>query len=89
MLICLSGCVFPPCEQPVNRKGRVRETIEVVSSNGGIVAAVGMLADRCGTTPDFGCPLFRLLKLQVEIFEPDKLPPDLVEPPPNPAASSR
>ncbi len=36
-----------------------------------------MAVDRSGGAVDFGLPMFSLLKIQVETFEPDKLPADL------------
>lgn len=65
-------------EDVVTRGGRVQETIEIVRGGGGTIAAVATLVDRSGgATPAFGCPFVSLLKLNVETFEPDKLPPDL------------
>jgi orotate phosphoribosyltransferase len=62
----------------VTRGTKVQETIEIVKSFGGTVAAVGCLVDRSGVrTPDFGCEFVSLVKLHVETFEPDNLPPDL------------
>ena len=44
---------------------------------GGQVVGVGCL-DRSGDRPpDFGCKFVSLVKLNVETFEPDKLPPEL------------
>jgi orotate phosphoribosyltransferase len=37
-----------------------------------------MAVDRSGGTVNFGVPTFSLISLQVETFEPGKLPPDLV-----------
>ena len=72
---------FIVVEDVVTRGGRVQETIDIVRSRGGVVAAVGVLVDRSETTPDFGCPFVSLLKLQVETFEADHLPPDLAATP--------
>lgn len=69
-----------PClvvEDVVTQGGRVRETIEIVRANGGRVAAVGMLVDRSGGTVDLGVPTHSLIRLEVESFDPDHLPPDL------------
>ncbi len=68
---------FIVVEDVVTRGGRVQETIDIVRSRGGIVAAVGVLVDRSESTPDFGCPFVSLLKLNVETFEASALPPDL------------
>jgi orotate phosphoribosyltransferase len=73
---------FVVVEDVVTRGGRVRETIDIVRSRGGIVIAVGVIVDRSGKTkPDFGCPFIRLVEMDVETFPADKLPPDLAETP--------
>jgi len=64
-------------EDVVTKGGRVQETIDIVRAHGGKVLAVGMAVDRSGVGLDFGAPAFSLLKINVETFEPDKLPPDL------------
>ena len=69
---------FVVAEDVVTRGGRVQQTIDIVREHGGIVTAVGVIVDRSGNSPpDFGCPFVSLLKLAVENFEADKLPPDL------------
>ncbi|HTL59640.1 MAG TPA: orotate phosphoribosyltransferase [Candidatus Limnocylindrales bacterium] len=65
-------------EDVVTRGGRVQETIDIVRANGGIVVGVAMAVDRSDGLVSFGVPTFSLLKMQVETFEPEKLPPDLV-----------
>ena len=72
---------FIVVEDVVTRGGRVQETIDIVRARGGVVAAVGVLVDRSEATPDFGCPFVGLLKLQVETFGADDLPPDLAATP--------
>ena len=64
-------------EDVVTKGGRVQETIDIVRNNGGNVVGIAMAVDRSDGTVNFGLPAFSLLKLQVETFEPDKLPPDL------------
>jgi orotate phosphoribosyltransferase len=65
-------------EDVVTRGTKVQETIEIVKSCGGRVVAVGCLVDRSvDQPPDFGCDFVSLVKLHVETFEPDRLPPDL------------
>ena len=45
---------------------------------GGIVAAVGVIVDRSGNQkPNFGSPFISLIEIEMETFEPDKLPVDL------------
>jgi orotate phosphoribosyltransferase len=74
------GETFLVAEDVVTRGGRVRETIEIVRRHGGIVAAVGSIVDRSGgSLPDFGCPFISLVQMNVETFEPDKVPPDLAD----------
>jgi orotate phosphoribosyltransferase len=69
---------FLVIEDVVTRGGRVQETIDIVRGLGGEVAAVGVLVDRSGSaTPEFGCPFVSLVKLDVETFPADQLPPDL------------
>lgn len=69
-------------EDVVTKGGRVQETMDIVRANGGTVVGVGMVVDRSGGTVDLGVPTFSVLKLNVESFEPDKLPPDLAAIPP-------
>ena len=58
--------------------GRLLETIQIVQKHGGIVAAAGSIVDRSGgSLPDFGCLFVSLVQMNVETFEPDKLPNDL------------
>ena len=69
---------FIVVEDVVTRGGRVQETIDILKAHGGIVSAVGVLVDRSGdATIDFGCTFINLIKLDVETFEPDKLPAEL------------
>jgi orotate phosphoribosyltransferase len=73
------GETFLVAEDVVTRGGRLHETIQIVKKNGGIVAAAGSIVDRSGgSLPDFGCPFVSLVQMNVETFEPDKLPPDLL-----------
>ena len=72
------GQKFIIAEDVVTRGGRVQETVDIVRSRGGVVAAIAAIVDRSGgNLPDFGAPFFSLVKLNVETFEADKLPPDL------------
>ena len=73
---------FIVAEDVVTRGGRVQETIDIVRAHGGVVAAVGVIVDRSGgQRPDFGCPFVSLVEMNVETFEADKLPPDLLNTP--------
>jgi orotate phosphoribosyltransferase len=72
------GEQFIVAEDVVTRGTKVQETIEIVKGFGGQVVGVGCLVDRSGDrSPDFGCKFVSLVKLNVETFEPDKLPPEL------------
>ena len=64
-------------EDVVTKGGRVQETIDIVRAHKGQVVGVAMLVDRSNGTVDLGVPTHSLLRLTVETFEPDKLPPDL------------
>lgn len=64
-------------EDVVTQGGRVRETMEIVRQAGGQVLGVAMLVDRSGGTVDLGVPTVSLIRLKVEAFPPEALPPDL------------
>jgi len=68
-------------EDVVTKGGRVQETIDIVRARQGRVVGVAMLVDRSNGTVNLGVPTFSLLRLNVEAFEPDKLPPDLAAQP--------
>lgn len=64
-------------EDVVTKGGRVQETLAIVREHGGNPLGVGILVDRSGGGVDLGVPLLSLIKLEVEVFPPDQLPPDL------------
>src|SRR3982751_2184545 len=65
-------------EDVVTRGGRVQETIKIVQQRQGIVSAIAVIVDRSGgNRPDFGCPFFSLIKINMESFCADELPEDL------------
>ena len=64
-------------EDVITKGGRVQETIQIVHVCGGYVVGVAAIVDRSNGVVKFGVPLISLLSLNVETFEPDKLPPDL------------
>ena len=68
-------------EDVVTKGGRVQESIDIVRQHGGNVVGVAMAVDRSGGTVAFGVPMFSLIALQVETFDPQKLPPDLASVP--------
>jgi orotate phosphoribosyltransferase len=77
-----SGEMFLIAEDVVTRGGRLQETIQIVRKHGGIVVAAGAIVDRSGgSLPDFSCPFVSLVQMNVETFEPDKLPEDLLSVP--------
>lgn len=64
-------------EDVITKGGRVQETMDIVRSNSGIVVGVAMIVDRSDGKLDLGVPTFHILKIHIETYEPDKLPPDL------------
>ncbi|MGB9601776.1 MAG: orotate phosphoribosyltransferase [Verrucomicrobiia bacterium] len=73
---------FLVVEDVVTRGGRVMETMKIVKSNGGSVVGVAMIVDRSDGTIDFGVPTFHIIRINIETFKPDNLPPDLAAIPP-------
>ena len=66
-------------EDVVTKGGRAQETIDIVRTNGGVVAGVAMVVDRSNGAINLGVLMFSLIVLQVETFEASKLPPDLAK----------
>jgi orotate phosphoribosyltransferase len=64
-------------EDVVTKGGRVQETMDIVRAHGGNIVGAAAIVDRSNGAVNFGVPFHSLLSLQVEAFEPDKLPPDL------------
>ena len=64
-------------EDVVTKGGRVQETLDIVRGCGGNVLGVAMVVDRSNGMINLGVPTFSLLALNVQTFEPDKLPADL------------
>ncbi|MBI3851043.1 MAG: orotate phosphoribosyltransferase [Verrucomicrobia bacterium] len=64
-------------EDVVTKGGRVQETIDIVHSNRGRILGVAVAVDRSGGNVKFGVPMFSLISLEVEAFEPTNLPPGL------------
>jgi orotate phosphoribosyltransferase len=64
-------------EDVITQGGRVRETIEIVRARAGLLVGVAVLVDRSDATPDFGVPLFSVLRMKVETHPADRLPADL------------
>jgi orotate phosphoribosyltransferase len=68
-------------EDVVTKGGRVQETMDIVRAHQGVVAGVAMVVDRSGGGVNLGVPVFSLIKLDVETFPADRLPPDLAATP--------
>jgi len=68
-------------EDVVTKGGRVQETIDIVRKHGGQVLGIGMAVDRSNGSVSFAVPVFSLLRMRVETFDPQKLPPDLAATP--------
>jgi orotate phosphoribosyltransferase len=69
-------------EDVVTKGGRVQETIDIVRAHRGQLLGVAMAVDRSNGAVSFGVPVFSLLRLEVETFDPERLPPDLAASPP-------
>lgn len=61
-------------EDVITTGGSVKEVLEVVQKLGAEPVGVGVIVDRSGGKADFGLPLFSLLQIQIETFEPDSCP---------------
>lgn len=61
-------------EDVVTTGGSVREVIEIVKQNGGIVAGVGVVVDRTGGKINFGVPLSSVIAMDVVSYTPDECP---------------
>jgi len=73
------GEEFLVVEDVITKGGRVQETIDIVRAHGGKVLGIAMMVDRSGGSVNLGLPMFSLIKMNVETFPPDKLPPDLMK----------
>jgi orotate phosphoribosyltransferase len=54
-----------------------REAIEAVADAGGEVVAAAALVDRSNGLADLGVPFFPLVRLDVPVYEPEAVPPEL------------
>ena len=61
-------------EDVVTTGGSVKEVMEIVKENGGIVAGVGSIVDRTGGKIDFGVPFQAVISMEVKSYEPDECP---------------
>ena len=68
------GARYLIAEDVVTRGGRVQETIDLVREGGGKPVAVAVLVDRSAGQADFGMPLFSLLEMAPQVWEPTECP---------------
>lgn len=61
-------------EDVITRGGRVQETIDLVNAAGARVAAILVLVDRSAGKAVFDYPVFPLLRLAPEVWEPSECP---------------
>ncbi len=64
-------------EDVITKGGRVQETIDIVRAHQGRVLGVAVVVDRSDGTVNFGVPAFSLIRMHIEAFPADHLPPDL------------
>jgi orotate phosphoribosyltransferase len=64
-------------EDVVTKGGRVKETIDIVRAHSGNIVGVAAIVDRSNGAVNFGVPFASMITLQVEVFKPEKLPPEL------------
>jgi orotate phosphoribosyltransferase len=64
-------------EDVVTKGGRVQETLDIAHAHRGNVVGIAMVVDRSNGSINFGIPAVSLIALNVETFDPTKLPPDL------------
>jgi len=82
-LVLRRGFKIAPCEKilvvedVVTKGGRVQETLDIVRTHRGTVVGIAMVVDRSNGSVNFGIPTVSLIALNVETFDPTKLPPDL------------
>jgi orotate phosphoribosyltransferase len=61
-------------EDVVTTGGSVKEVIEIVKEQGGIVVGVGSIVDRTGGEINFGVPFEAVISMKVESWEADSCP---------------
>ncbi|MHB1651125.1 MAG: orotate phosphoribosyltransferase [Desulfitobacteriaceae bacterium] len=61
-------------EDVITTGGSVREVIDVVRESGAIPVGVGVLVDRSGGQADFGLPLARVVKLEIQTYSAGDCP---------------
>ena len=66
-----------------------REAIKAVAAAGGEVVAAAALVDRSNGLADLGVPFFPLVRLDVPVYEPEAVPPELARLPAEKPGSRR
>lgn len=61
-------------EDVITTGGSVKEVIELVRAQGGIVAGVGSIVDRSGGKAEFGVPFLSVIKIDAVAYEKDECP---------------
>ncbi len=61
-------------EDVITRGGRVQETVDLVKAAGGEVAAILVLVDRSAGSAAFDYPLYSLLQMAPEVWQPGLCP---------------
>ncbi len=69
-----SGERYVVAEDVVTRGGRVQETVDLVKAAGADVAAILVLVDRSDGKAVFDYPVFPLLRMAPEVWEPAECP---------------
>lgn len=64
-------------EDVITRGGRVQETMDIVRNHKADLVGLAVAVDRSNGNFDPGVPIFRLLNMVVETFDPENLPDDL------------
>ena len=54
--------------------GSIREVIDAVQANDGVVGGVAVLVDRSAGKTDFGAPFFACLALELPVYDPARCP---------------
>jgi orotate phosphoribosyltransferase len=75
------GCRVLLAEDVVTTGLSSRECIACVMAEGAVVVAATCLIDRSGGRADLGVPLVALAQLDLPLYPPDRLPPELARQP--------
>ncbi|MGH6918010.1 MAG: orotate phosphoribosyltransferase, partial [Geminicoccaceae bacterium] len=75
------GCRVLLAEDVVTTGVSSRECMDCVIAQGAAVVAATCLIDRSGGRADLGVPLVALAQLDLPVYPPDRLPPELAREP--------